>query len=79
MVKAEEVSEEVLRVVKVDDLGGVGKGLLLCACIIPIVPEMIAAFIFFWATYILCLAFGLTAHRKSRSYVTLGYRLFSHQ
>jgi hypothetical protein len=66
-------NDEVLKLVEIDNLGRLGRGLLVGACAVPILPEMLIAFAFFWAAYALAIAYGLTAHRKSGSYALLSY------
>jgi hypothetical protein len=68
-------NDEVLKLVEIDNLGRLGRGLLVGACAVPILPEMLVAFAFFWAAYLLGIAYALTSHRKSGSYALLGYRL----
>jgi hypothetical protein len=78
LVRGEVESEEVLKLVEIDNLGRLGRGLLVGACVVPILPEMLVAVAFFWATYLLGIAYALTAHRKSGSYVLLGLLAFLH-
>jgi hypothetical protein len=66
-------NDEVLKLVEIDNLGRLGRGLLVGACAVPILPEMLIAFAFFWAAYALAIVYGLTAHRKSGSYALLSY------
>ena len=63
----------MLKLVEIDNLGRLGRGLLVGACAVPILPEMLIAFAFFWAAYALAIVYGLTAHRKSGSYALLSY------
>jgi hypothetical protein len=78
LVGGEVESDEVLKLVEIDNLGRLGRGLLVGACVVPILPEMLVALAFFWATYLLGIAYALTAHRKSGNYALLGLLAFVH-
>lgn len=78
LVAGEVENDEVLKLVEIDNLGRLGRGLLVGACAVPILPEMLIAFAFFWAAYALAIVYGLTAHRKSGSYALLSVLGFLH-
>jgi hypothetical protein len=71
-------SDEVLKLVEIDGLGTIGRFLVIGACLVPVLPELIVATGFFWSIYLLGIAYAFNAQRRSDSFFILWLLGFLH-